>query len=499
MHWTDPSGLTLAPPPRCHPLQEQPDWLQQLVHGAQHRPPTPLSEAGDVADVSSLMRSPLSSALLPLAAAAGGGQPLLPHLLAGADWRRLAACMHAEEAATGGGAPWLLLPLLLAPATAGLRGADDAGSRLVHAAALLSRAAVLAGTHQALVCAAGAAGPLLLLSVCQGAKHHPGQAARAQQAQQAAAAVEQQAAVEAQQQQEQEQVVIPEGFPMELLADTVEGQQLLLLQQQAQERQQLRASAAAVAQEAQPEGQHAASAAAAAAVQQEAAAVADGAGPELPLVEVIACWSLTCDQHVALLQQALLPLAASHASLALAAHLQSEHCPAELVAAAASQQPGGSAGSLPEWHAPRLAELIEASGGAAAASAATTDAPEAADAGGHDATEAAAAGLAAVLMPLVRQPVTLLTSEALPFSTGELPLDTEAAVYVSVAPDSTGARRAPQRPLRALGATLSALLPGSEARRRAAERAEAAVGAPDAHIIKAQLSRAVQVGAGPAC
>ena len=485
--WAAELGLLALHAAVLVPRQEQPDWLQALLHGAPvpQRAPTPADEAGSEADVPSLMRSPLSAALLPLAAAAGEGRPLLPPLLAGADWQRVAATLHAEEGAAAGAAPWLLLPLLLAPAAASLHGPDEAGSRLVHAAALLSRAAALAGSPQALACAAGAASPLLLLSVCQGAKHaaqQPGQSA-------AAAAAAAQAAAATAEAEAQEQVVVPEDFPMDLLADTVEGQQLMLLQQQAAERRAvanlLDATAAGAPAAAAPPA-----AAAAAAEGGGAAAAGQDPGPELPLVEVSACWSLSLSQQVALLQQALLPLAASQASPGLAPCLQPEHCPPEL-AAAASQQ----LGALLEWHAPRLAELLEAS----AAAAASLPAAAAPAHGSGDAAEAAAAGLAAVLVPLVRPPATLLTREPLPFANGELPLDTQAALYVSLAPGSSsgGGQQGQRRPLRALGAQLSALLPGGEARRRAAERAAAALsGAPDAHLVKAQLSLAVQVGRG---
>lgn len=273
--------------------------------------------------------------------------------------------------------------------------------------------------------------------------------------------------------EQQERVEVPADFPMELLADTVEGQQLALLQQQDQERAQLAAHLArdaAASEEGQPAEGH----------QQRQAE-----GPELPLVEVRACWSLSVDQHVALIQQALLPLAASCASLDIVAALQPDDCPAELAAAA---HRGGS-GHLLDWHAPRLAELREAA----------TLARQTAGAALGSSTQAgglavAAVGLASVLMPLVRQPVTLLTTEPLPFSNSELPLDTEAALFVSVGEGGAPARQ-PTRPLHALHQTLAALLPGAEARRRAAQRAEQALhGSVDGHVVQAQLSYAVQVG-----
>lgn len=458
--------------PPFHPVQEHPAWLRQLLLGA----PAPQRSSPQVqpegahdahfADVQALMRSPLSAALVPLVTAAGPGQPLLPRLLAAADWRRLAATLHAEEGAAGGGAPWLLLPLLLVPGASAGQDATAVGSRLVAAAAMLSQAAVLAGIEDAVRCAAGAAGPLLLLSVCQGVKH-----AAEHRPDAAAAAI---AAAE----EQQERVEVPADFPMELLADTVEGQQLALLQQQEQERAQATAQAqltheAAAGEEGQPaEGR-----------QQQPAE-----GPELPLVEVRACWSLTVDQHVALMQQALLPLAASCASMDVMAALQPDDCPAELAAAAQH----GSSGHLLEWHAPRLAELQEATSLARQAAGAAHGSQV--QAGG---AAAAVAGLAAVLLPLVRQPVTLLTTEPLPFSNSELPLDTEAALFVSVAEGSAQVRQ-PTRPLRALHQTLAALLPGAEARRRAAQRAEQALhGSVDGHLVQAQLSFAVQVGWSP--
>ena len=458
----------------CPCLQEHPAWLQQLLLGTAGPQSQPSSAQGQpegaqdqrLDDVQALMRSPLSAALMPLVAAAGPNKPLLPYLLAAADWQRLAAAMHAEEGVAGGGTPWLLLPLLLAPGAAAGQDAMAVGNRLVAAAALLSQAAVLARSKEAAHCAAGAAGPLLLLSVCQGAKHAPEHRPAAA----AAAAAAAMAAAE-----QQERVEVPADFPMELLADTVEGQQLALLQQQEQERAQLAAQAqvardAAASEEGQPAEGHR---------QQQAE------GPELPLVEVRACWSLSVDQHVALMQQALLPLAASCASLDIVAALQPDDCPAELAAAA---HRGGS-GHLLDWHAPRLAELREAATLARQTAGAALGSN--AQAGG---LAVAAVGLAAVLMPLVRQPVTLLTTEPLPFSNSELPLDTEAALFVSVEEGGAPARQ-PTRPLHALHQTLAALLPGAEARRRAAQRAEQALhGSVDGHVVQAQLSYAVQVG-----
>jgi hypothetical protein len=118
------------------------------------------------------------------------------------------------------------------------------------------------------------------------------------------------------QQQRHEQVVIPEGFPMELLGDTVEGPQLLLLQQQREE-------AAAAAQASSPaatavDAERAADAQQQAQEQAQAQQEQGDEGPVLPLVEVTACWSLSVGQHVDL-ARALLQLAGAHASLEAAA------------------------------------------------------------------------------------------------------------------------------------------------------------------------------------
>ena len=465
--WAAELGLLVLRAGVLLPRQDQPPWLSQLLYGVEaSRSPSAQQQEQQapegrhdsrIDNVQALMRSPLSAALAPLVAAAGEQQPLLAHLLAPADWRRLAAGIHAEEGTAG--APWLLPPLLMVPGALMGQDATAVGGRLVQSAAQLSRAAVLAGSPQAAQCAAGAAGGLLLLSVCQGSKHVP-----ERQAQHATSAAAQQPV------EQHEQVQIPEDFPLELLADTVEGQQLALLQQERQLRQELAVQQAAGGDD---------GAAARSDAQQEAAA----AGSHMPLVEVQACWSLSCDQHVALLQQALLPLAASQSSLALGASLQPEHCLPQLVAGA---QLGGDA-AVTEWHAPRLAELLDA-----AAAAAAVPQQGAADQQGSDA--AAVAGLAAVLLPLVRPAVTLLTSEPLPFSNSELPLDTEAALYLSMAPDAGGGAGRQQRPLRSLHQTLTALLPGAEARRRAQQRAEQALhGSLDSHVIQTQLSLAVQV------
>ena len=370
-HWTGGQRCILTWCVARAWLQDQPDWLRQLLHGAPAQAAAASFEdaAGDAEDVAALMRSPQSAALMPLVAAAGEQQPLLPHLMAAADWRQLATDMHAEQAAAGAGAPWLLLPILLGPASM----AGDVGGRLVHAASLLCRAAVLAGSPQAAQCAAGAVTPLLLCTLCQGTKHEPGsqrpQRAAAQAAGTGAAAAAAQA--EAQRAQ-QEQVVIPEGFPLELLADTVEEQQLLLLQQQERERQELQQLSQLhlnddASQQQQPAG--AAPAAGAGAGEQQAGGEEQQQEQEqeqeqvLPLVEVQGCWSLTADQHAQLLQAALVPLGASQATLALAASLQLEHCPRDL----ASGDPACADGGLVQWRQPGLADLLHAASAAAAA------------------------------------------------------------------------------------------------------------------------------------
>jgi hypothetical protein len=411
--------------------------------------------------------------MLPLAAAAGQ-QPLLPHLLAAADWGRLAATISAEEEACSVPGSWLLLPLLLAPASV----AGSVGSRVVHAACLLSRGAVLAGSPQAAAAAAGAIGPLLLRSLCQGAAHRQ-QDAQQQPAHGAALVTGQPEQQLQQQQQQQQQMVIPEGFPLELLADTVEGQQL-------------DAAAAAALAASDTEGQQQQQVGAQQPRQQEQ----QGQQQEqaLLLVEVRASWSLTADQHVQLVQSALLPLAASQASLAAAASLQPDDCPANLATAG---QPGSSP-ALIEWRAPPLADLLQIS-----ILAASDARPVSA---GVTAPAATAAGVGALLLPLACLPATVLTSDSLAFANSELPLDTQSALFISSEdegrPGSSGAAGsgAQQRPLRTLQQTLTALLPGAEARRRA-EQAQQAAGSADAGVIKLQLLLAIQARSGcvPCC
>lgn len=467
------------------PAQDQPGWLQQLLHGAPARAPSPdLPEGSQDQDaVSSLMRSPLSAALMPLVAAAGAGQPLLPHMLAGAAWHRLAAVMRAEEGASGGGAPWLLLPLMLAPAVVAAHEAADVGNRLMHAASLLSQAAVLGGSAQAAHCAAGAAGSLLLLSICEGqATQLQQQQQRRRQAASDAATQEEEdmrrALAMSKREHEEQQAGAAEDAELQRVL------QLSLLEAGGGSAAAAEATAAEAEPAVEPGGQ---GAQAPTAGQQEA----EQPAPELPLVEVRGCWSLSCDQHVALMQHALLPLAASKSSLPSGASLQPDQCLAEL--ASAAQHSGSDAGFY-KWRAPALAELKEAASTAAAFAAAAPPPPAAA---AEEASSAAAASLVALLLPFVRPPVTLLTAEPLPFRSGDLPLDTEAALYVSVAPDSAEGGRQPQRPLRALHQTLTALLPGAEARRRAQHAAELGLGGSiNAHVIKSQLSIAVQVRPG---
>lgn len=443
--WAAELGLLALQACVLVPAADQPAWLRQLLFGMRGRAPeAPSGGAGEEeeASVQALMqRSALSATMSQLLATAGEQQPLLPALLAGADWRRLAALVHAEEATAGGAAPWLLLPALLAGDS--LAG-GDLGSRLVHAASLLSRGAAQEGSSHAAETAASAAGPLLLCTLCQGARHEqrtppPAAGRDASAAEDAALAA---ALAESARLAQQEQVVIPEGFPRELLEGTVEGQQLLLLQEQQEEQRQA---------ELQRAGQQGGAAAGAADV---AAAAAAGAGEQQALqqeehdgrqqqegqatqqqqqqqqkqiVEVQGCWSLTPDQHVALLQQALLPLAAARASNDAAGAWQQEDCPPELSAWSATA-------GLREWRAPHLADLMHA---ATAAAEAGPQAGERSNEAAADAAAAAAAAacVAAMLAPLVRAPVTVLLQDRLPFANSELPLDTESAVFVSVGPE----------------------------------------------------------------
>jgi hypothetical protein len=457
-------------------VQERPAWLQHLLEGA----PSPQAAHGGAAaaadeeegdSVAVLMRSPLSAAMLPLLERAAPHQPLLPHMLAAACWRRLAAAVHAEQAAAGSAAPWLLVPLLLAPDSL----AGEVGGRLVQAAALLSAGAALAESAAATQCAAGMVAPLLLCTLCQGTKHSAEAQAGQQRAEQAAVAAEAAAEADAAAQRaQQEQVVVPEGFPLELLADTVEGQQLLLLQQQEQEQRE-RLQQLHLQQQQPAQGQVGGGG---------GQAALDGAqGRQLPLVEVQRCWSLTADQHAQLVHQALLPLAAGQASLDAAAQLQPHDCPRELAAAG---RPGGEE-ALHQWRPPALPDLLQA----AALAAAT--AGSGGDGGGEPAGLAA---IAALLAPLTNAPLTILTTERLSFANAELPLDTEAALFVSVGPGSGGGGSAAPggaAPRAGLHQTLAALLPGA---RRRAQQALLAPGAVDAALLRGQIRLAVEVG-GP--
>lgn len=409
---------------------DQPAWLRQLLLGMQAHAPEAPGDAGgeEEASVQALMqRSALSATMAQLRAAAGEQQPLLPALLAGADWRRLAAVVHAEEATAGGAVPWLLLPALLAGDSL---GGGDLGSRLVYAASLLNRGAALQGTPHAAETAACAAGALLLCTLCQGTRHEqrppPPAAARDASAVEDAALAA--ALAESARLAQQEQVVIPEGFPRELLEGTVEGQQLLLLQQQQEEQR--------AAQQADvPAGAAGGAAPGAAGGREQQAPPREqpgaqqheqqGAGQQ-EIVEVRGCWSLTPGQHVALLQQALLPLAAARASNDAAGAWQQEDCPPELLAP-------NAASALREWRGPHLPDLLHAAAAAAAAAPQTGEAASEAAA-----TAAATACVAAALAPLVRPPVTVLLQDGLPFANSELPLDTEGAVFVSVGPEAGG-------------------------------------------------------------
>ncbi|KAL4425738.1 hypothetical protein ABPG75_009754 [Micractinium tetrahymenae] len=428
--WAAELGLLALQACVLLPAADQPAWVRQLLFGMRaHTPQTPGGAGGEEeASVQALMqRSALSATMSQLLAAAGEHQPLLPALLAGADWRRLAVVMHAEQATAGGAVPWLLLAALLAGDS--LAG-GDLGSRLVHSASLLSRGAVLAGTPHAAETAAGAAGALMLCTLCQGARHAQHAAPVAAAGRDASAAEDAAMAAamaESARLAQQEQVVIPEGFPRELLEDTVEGQQLLLLQQQQEEQRQL------AAQRAAQQGEVPAAAADTAAAEvaspggqqhEQHRAHQEQGGQQQEIVEVRGCWSLTPGQHVALLQQALLPLAAARATNDAAGAWQQEDCPPELAASS------GTA-ALCEWHAPHLPDLLQA---AAATAAAEPDGSEAA--GEAAAGAAATACVAALLLPLVRPPVTVLLQDSLAFANSELPLDTEGAVFVSVGPEA---------------------------------------------------------------
>ena len=425
--WAAELGLLALHACLLLPTGAQPEWLRHLLVGVPaglHARAT-AAQRGDEGEVQQLMRSALSATLLPLAAAAGEQQPLLPHLLAAADWHHVAAVMHAEAVVAGSAAPWLLLPALLV--REGVQG-GELGSRLVHAASLLSRGAALEGSSHAAEAAAGAVGPLLLCSLCQGERHEQQQQQQQQrgdqQSQLAGGADAAAAAAVAQ----TERIQVPDDFPRELLEDTVEGQQLLLLQQQEAERQEMAAAWRAAQLASAAEG-----------AAGGAAGERSGGGAQQVVVEVQACWSLTAEQHVALLQQALVPLAASRASSEAAASWQGEQCPPELAAAGGEED---ARSALREWRSPHLPDLLQATAAAAASVAAAPAAGGATDDG-----IAAVACVAAALLPLVRRPVTLLQREPLPFSNSELPLDADSstsAVFVSVAPEAAGSAAAGQ-------------------------------------------------------
>jgi hypothetical protein len=350
--------------------------------------------------------------------------PGLPAMLGVADWT------HISDVITAPGlpAPWLLLPLLLAPSMA--RG--DAAARVTHAARLLSRGAAAAGSALAAAAAAGAVRPLLGISLCHGFLA----AAAVARAAPGAAAAPRALAHEA--------LHIPDDIPRELLEGTVELQQLQL---QDEERRLAEEEAA------------------------EAAAAAAAAGPpgarSLPVVEVVGCFRLTAAQHAELAEHALLPLAAQHASLQLASTLAADQCPpfAEQPLDADPSAPSSAYGGslLSTWRPPPLASLVSH---VALPVRRATKRPD-------RSAEDQAAAVSALLRALVEQPVTVLVGEPLPFANAEVPWNNTAAVFFNPAGRQPAAPAA-RDGMRALRRRLAALLRGGGGRPAGADDAVAA-------------------------
>ena len=301
--------------------------------------------------------------------------------------------------------------------------------------------------------------PLLLCSLCQGRLEEEAPAGRAAAAERAAASPI-------------ERVQIPEGIPLELLQDTVEYQQMQLLEQEQALREE-------------EEGARAAQRA-----QQEAMDGGSTGGERLPVVDVQASWSLSRAEHLALLQRCLLPLAQHVASSQLAARLTPEQCPP-------FEQEGGA---IHAWVPLQLSALLDTATTAAAATA--LPASDAASSGGGATPENGVPVLAALVAAVAQaQPVTILTSEALPFGNCEVPLDTGAALYLSMGSSAEGGAGAagPGPQLARLRQQLVSLVPGSEARRRTTAGAAAQQDGSAGGIMQDMQAALVVRGGGQGC
>ena len=368
-------------------------------------------------------------------------------LLASANWTRIEHRLLLSPTTTTAAAalpvPWLTLPLLLCPRT--IQG--DVGQRVVHAASILSKAALLQGSSFAATVVAKAIRPLLALSICQGINLSL-QVAGAPSSSRAAAgtttngdgtttsggggdsaAVAALAASLASHQL----VDIPADIPEELLEGTVELEQYRLQKRE----QQLLIEAAAVAA---AEQQH-------------------QSPSQTPVIEVSGCFRFTPVQHVVLIRDVLGPLAAKHALLD-GAFPSGEQCIAEV-------EPSSSSSScfegLQVWNgAPSaLAHFAAAASMPSSSSSSGGGGRENIENGGDD----VATLCLSLLYPLLHhQPLTILTKDALPFRNADLPWCIEsAATAVFIAAAGTAAAAQPQqhrgnRSMRALRRQLSTLL-----------------------------------------
>ncbi|KAL4539441.1 hypothetical protein Ndes2437B_g02183 [Nannochloris sp. 'desiccata'] len=389
-----------------------PEWVQKLL----------LERAGAAVP---LNRDPTN--LLDTSGETGGtaveenGEGLVEiiRLLAGADWHLIESILllsfsssssssseHVTSSANSGvygKAPWLVLPLLLAPQS--IYG--EVGERVVHAAYVLGRAAEKEGSATAARVVAKVVRPLLAFSICQGIQISTDQQMQVlggggggggRAVQEAATAAALAASIASHQ-----LVDIPADIPEELLEGTVELEQLRL------QREQIRIAQEEIS-------------AAAAATPTPSQSVVPATGSAAPLIEVSGCFRFTPAQHVTLLRDVLGPLAAKHAQQPMnISSIVAEQCTPGL------EPPSeNSDEAVLIWDSPSLAAFTT-----------TWQTEEEQHTSTKDQEEPAAVVAilcVSLLQPLVLDPLTILTQDQLSYSNADLPWvmeNTSKAVFIS--------------------------------------------------------------------